>query len=478
MFLNRYDEINSLKSLLDLDKASIAVCKGRRRIGKSRLIEEFGKHGTNFIDIQGLAPRKGTKNKDQLAAFGSQLSKNTSLPALVPDSWTQAFSLLNSVIGKSKTVVLLDEISWMASGDQDFPGLLKIAWDTELSKHPKLILVLCGSVSSWIDNNILNNTGFRGRVSVSLCVRELSLFYCNQFWDRAPGKISSFEKLKLLSITGGVPKYLEEINLKQSAEDNIKRLCYQADGYLFKEYGEIFHDSFGRRAPTYQKIIEKLSTGFFGIDDISNHLGWKRGGRVSDYLEDLCKSGFVNRCVPKAPGIKPSPKNVRFRLSDNYLRFYLKYIRPVEFQIAQGLYRFVNLESLPGWEAIMGFQFENLVLNNIQSVCESIGISMSAIKNAGPYFQKKTQKRPGCQIDLLIETRYTLYVCEIKFRKKIEKSVISDVSKKIQHLVFPNRFTVRPILIYAGELGPGIKDSDFFSEIIRFEQLLTNPGGV
>jgi hypothetical protein len=246
---------------------------------------------------------------------------------------------------------------------------------------------------------------------------------------------------------------------------------------LFKEYNEIFYDSFGRRAPAYQNIIEKLSTGFFGIDEISEHLGWKRGGRVSDYLEDLCRSGFVSRCVSKAPGIKTSPKNVRFRLSDNYLRFYVKYIRPVELQIEQGLYRFLDLESLPGWETIMGFQFENLVLNNIQSVCESIGVSMSTLKNAGPYFQKKTQKRPGCQIDLLIETRYTLYICEIKFRKKIEKSVISNVSKKIQYLVFPKRFTVRPILIYAGELGPGIKDSDFFSGIISFDQLLTSPVG-
>ncbi len=104
MFLNRYDEIKSLKSLLDLNKASIAVCKGRRRIGKSRLIEEFSRHAANFINIQGLAPRKGIKKQDQLATFGSQLSKNTSLPALVPDSWAQAFSLLNSVIGKSKTV--------------------------------------------------------------------------------------------------------------------------------------------------------------------------------------------------------------------------------------------------------------------------------------------------------------------------------------------------------------------------------------
>jgi hypothetical protein len=82
---------------------------------------------------------------------------------------------------------------------------------------------------------------------------------------------------------------------------------------------------------------------------------------------------------------------------------------------------------------------------------------------------------PGCQIDLLIETRYTLYVCEIKFRKKIDKSVISDVSQKIQHLVFPKRFTVRPILIYAGKLGTGIRDADFFSGIISFEQLLTVP---
>ena len=80
MFLNRYDEINSLKSLLDLDKASIAVCKGRRRIGKSRLIEEFGKHVTNFIDIQGLAPRKGTKKKDQLAAFGHSCLKALPYP--------------------------------------------------------------------------------------------------------------------------------------------------------------------------------------------------------------------------------------------------------------------------------------------------------------------------------------------------------------------------------------------------------------
>ena len=115
MFLNREQELKTLGALFDLKKASLAVCKGRRRIGKSRLIEEFGKKATKFISIQGLAPRPGITKKHQLEAFGIQLSKDTALPQIFPETWSQAFSLLNSVIGKSKTVVLLDEISWMSS---------------------------------------------------------------------------------------------------------------------------------------------------------------------------------------------------------------------------------------------------------------------------------------------------------------------------------------------------------------------------
>ena len=99
MFLNRDQELKTLGALFDLKKASLAVCMGRRRIGKSRLIEEFGKKATKFISIQGLAPRPGITKKNHLAAFGTQLAKNTALPPIVPASWPQAFSLLNSVIG-------------------------------------------------------------------------------------------------------------------------------------------------------------------------------------------------------------------------------------------------------------------------------------------------------------------------------------------------------------------------------------------
>jgi uncharacterized protein len=473
MFLNREQELKTLGALFDLKKASLAVCKGRRRIGKSRLIEEFGKKATKFISIQGLAPRPGITKKHQLEAFGTQLSKDTALPLIFPETWSQAFSLLNSVIGKSKTVVLLDEISWMSSGEKDFAGFLKIAWDTELSKNPRLVLVLCGSVSSWIERNILNNTGFRGRVSVSINVKELALTHCNGFWGRYANNVSAIEKLKLLSIAGGVPKYLEEIDPSKSAESNIKRLCYQPEGYLFKEFEELFRDSFGRRAPIYKTIIEKLSSGFFGIEDISAHMGWKKGGRISEYLNDLSKSGFISRHASKKPGMKKSQKNTLYRLSDNYLRFYIKYVQPVAEQIASGTYHGKNLESLPEWETIMGFQFENLVLNNIPTICHAAEINPETIVSSGTYVQRQTKQKKGCQIDLLIETQYTLYVCEIKCRKKIERSVIDEVSEKINRLNYPSTLSIRPVLIYAGGLSGNIEATGFFAKIISFEALLT-----
>ena len=269
-----------------------------------------------------------------------------------------------------------------------------------------------------------------------------------------------------------MPKYLEEIDPSQSAESNIRRLCYQKEGYLFREFVELFRDSFGRRAPVYGTIVEKLSSGSFGIQDVSASLGWKKGGRISEYLNDLCESGFISRYASKEPGKKRSKRNVLYRLSDNYLRFYLRYLQPVEDQIASGVYHNRNLDSLPEWETIMGFQFESLVLNNIPAVCSVAGIHPETIVSAGPYVRRRTKQKRGCQIDLLIETAYTLYVCEMKFRKKTERSVIDQVSEKINRLNSPSSLSIRPVLIHTGELASGIEASGFFAEIIDFETLL------
>jgi len=165
-FIGREKELKKLNEFRKRKVAGIIICSGRRRIGKSTLIEHFG-GGTKFWEFYGLAPRENLTNKDQLNHFGELLAAKCNMPPLTFDNWNQAFELLAELTKNESIILFLDEISWMAGKDKDFVGKLKGIWDTKLKKNPKLILVLCGSVSLWIEKNILKDKGFIGRVSLT-----------------------------------------------------------------------------------------------------------------------------------------------------------------------------------------------------------------------------------------------------------------------------------------------------------------------
>src|SRR3990167_2617326 len=245
-FIGRKQELNQLHLLLKKRSASLVVLKGRRRIGKSRLIEEFGK-SLKMYTFSGVVPTEKTTLESQLHEFGWQLGKALEQPAFKDHDWNDLFLRLANHTRKGLVLILFDEISWMGSLDSDFLGKLKNAWDLEFKKNPQLILVLCGSVSAWIEKNILNSSGFLGRVSLNLTLEELPLSDCNYFWLDAGDNISAYEKFKVLSVTGGIPKYLEEIQLSLSAEANIKNLCFDRSGLLFNEFDQIFTDIFFKR---------------------------------------------------------------------------------------------------------------------------------------------------------------------------------------------------------------------------------------
>jgi AAA+ ATPase superfamily predicted ATPase len=138
MFIGRKPEIRALNDLKAKATASLVVCKGRRRIGKSALADQFGRTHRRFLQFQGLSPRSGQGNSHQLDHFAEQLAKQKGVPGLRVRTWTEAFDALASFIGSERTFVLLDEISWMAAHDKDFAGRLKIAWDVHFSKKINL----------------------------------------------------------------------------------------------------------------------------------------------------------------------------------------------------------------------------------------------------------------------------------------------------------------------------------------------------
>lgn len=473
-FIGREHELQALGLLLKKKTASLVVIQGRRRIGKSRLVAEFAKgHRTCFFT--GLPPTLSTTEQSQRDEFSRQLSVATGLPEIKADDWSKLFDLLADKTRKGRVILFFDEISWMGSKDSDFLGKLKTTWDLHFKQNPRLILIVCGSISTWIEENILTSTGFMGRISLNLILRELQLNECEQFLRNLGVKASTYEKFKLLSVTGGIPRYLEEIQPALSAEENIKRLCFLESGILFREFNDIFSDLFSKRSETYKSIVQFLANGSAEFKDICVHLQLQRGGHLSEYLDDLTKSGFISRDYTWHLKTGVSSRLSHYRLSDNYLRFYLKYIEKNRAKIEHRHFENQSLLGLPGLEGILSLQFENLVLNNRKAVLEKLHIHPVEIVSDNPFFQRKTTKTPGCQIDYLIHTRFNvLYLCEIKFSKhELKTNLIEEMKHKLERLAMPKGFSSKPVLIHVNGVSEDVLESGFFSNVIDFSELLT-----
>ncbi|MBL8677367.1 MAG: ATPase, partial [Alphaproteobacteria bacterium] len=322
--------------------------------------------------------------------------------------------------------------------------------------------------------NIISSTSFFGRISLYLTLEELPLNDCNKLLDHIGFRGSVYEKFKLLSVSGGVPWYIEQIQSDLNADDNIKNLCFLKDGILFKEFDLIFHDLFERRSELYRPIVESLAEGSKEFNDISKALKYQKSGALSAYLDDLIQSGFITRDYTWSVKAGKPSRLSHFRLSDNYLRFYLKFIKPNEYKIQEDSFKDIKIDDLPGWKTILGLQFENLVLKNRKKIWERLKIKPEDVVVNNPFFQRTTTKTPGCQIDYLIQTRFnTLFACEIKFsQKEIKAEIIKEMQEKLDRFVLPRRFSCWPVLVHVNGVDESLMDSGYFTEIIDFGEFL------
>lgn len=472
-FIGRKSELDRLIETTRKKSASFVVVRGRRRIGKSRLVEEFAKGFERYHVFIGLPPEKHTTAKHQLDEFSRQIARQFHTAPAQYQDWSDALWAVGERVQSGKILLFFDEISWMGSKDPTFLGKIKNAWDQQLKKNDRLVFVVCGSASSWIEANLLSSTGFVGRISYTLTLEELPLPDCNRFW---PDGISAYEKFKILSVTGGIPKYLEEIDPKQDAEDNIKRLCFTRGGLLVEEFEQVFADIFLRDSEFYKRILEILCAGPKEMPAVKKLLTGNQHGRVSEYLRELELAGFLARDYTWNLMEGTDARLSQFRLKDNYLRFYLKYVKKNLAKINRDGYALKSLTSLPEWPGIMGLQFENLVLNNRRQLHQMLRLSPEEIVNENPFYQRKTARQAGCQIDYMIQTRFdTLYVCETKFsRNVIDSSVIPEVQAKIAALNRPRGMSCRPVLIHVNGVGEEVIDTDYFAHIIDLGGLLTS----
>lgn len=465
-FIGRVQELADLNALLGKKSASLVILRGRRRVGKSTLVDQFAKK-FRYIKFAGLAPSKGVLAQDQRDEFAQLLSAQTKIPEFSSSDWSKLFFLLGTQVQEGRVIILFDEISWMAHMDPTFLPKLKSAWDNIFKKNPELIFIICGSISMWIEENIVSSTAFLGRISWTIDLQPLSLFESNQMLHQQKFRFSDYEKFKILSITGGIPWYIEQIQGQYNADQNIQRQCFRKEGTLTKDFKNIFHDLFAKRDQIYSKIIQALDGVPISYDEISAKTSYPKSGVLSQYLEDLRLAGFISKDATWSLKTGKIMNLAVYRLSDNYMRFYLKYIQHIHND-------FVEFSKLPGIDSVMGLQFENLVVNNRLELFKKLNIDPATICYSNPFFQKKTSRQKGCQIDFLIQTKSkALYLCEIKFsRHALGLEVVEQVKEKQNRLALPRGMSILPVLVHVNGISHDVEQTDYFYTIINFSELL------
>ena len=242
------------------------------------------------------------------------------------------------------------------------------------------------------------------------------------------------------------------------------------------EHKYIFHDLFGTKSEIFEKITRYLADGPAEFSTLAEGIKYASSGTLTNYLEDLIESGYIRKDLSWSLKSATASKISLYSLRDNYLRFYYKYVLPKLNLIKKGQYKEISISKLPGFNSVIGLQFETLILNNAVLIHEILNVRAEDVLISNRYYQRPTKRIPGCQIDYLIQTRQNvLFVCEIKFsQSELNATIISEVKNKIARIAKPKNMTCIPVLIHVNGVNEQVADAGYFYKIINFSELLQN----
>ena len=282
-------------------------------------------------------------------------------------------------------------------------------------------------------------------------------------------KRSKEEILNYLLLFGGIPKYLEEINLNQSLRQNMNRLCFNPKGFIFNEPEKIFFQQFNE-ARSYLKIAKSLKDANYTFKEISKKANISYGGGLKKYLDNLEKAQIVSSY--NSFDAKLNSKTRKYALTDELLVFYYKFIEPNKASIKKQLSNKL-FESLceSKWKPLLGYAFERFCLKNAAYLAKIMGFSDDVVACA-PYFGKNGAK---FQIDLVFKRAdKVITICEIKYHdNQIGTQVIKEVMKKTEQFPLPKGYSLETALISVHGANKALKDSGYFHHMITVSDLIT-----
>lgn len=432
-FIGRANEIKQLRERFESQSPELVVVYGRRRVGKTFLIRQAFDNRFDFY-LTGLYKKSMRR---QLENFANALSDYSGEDVETPKDWYAAFRMLkNYLLGISrpgKLVVFLDEIPWMETRKSDFVSALESFWNGWGSGESNLLLILCGSATSWITKKVFSNKGgLFNRDTDRIYLEPFTLKETEEFLDRRQICLTRKDIAECYMIMGGIPYYLDKIEKGMSFSQNIDNIFFKKRARLWDEFTHLYASLFDNPEP-HLKIVKVLNTKRSGLtrNEISEATKIPANGNLTRVLKELEDSGFV---LSYKDWTKAKKGNI-YRLSDFYTIFYLDFVQE---NYGDDENFWTNRIDSSMHRAWTGFAFELLCMNHISQIKSALGISGVATRQCSWRGEDESGKRT--QIDLLIDRRDgVIDLCEAKFASglySITKGYESELVDKIE--VFRN----------------------------------------
>lgn len=457
MIVGRKKEIETLKNIYSDNKSHFVAIYGRRRIGKTYLINEVFKNDILFRH-SGVA--NGTL-KEQLFAFKASLKNSDYMPKVNIGNWFEAFEELKDLIktkSQKRNIIFIDELSWMDTPRSDMMKALESFWNGWASYRDDIVLIVCASATSWMLKKIIHNKGgLYNRLTEQIHINQFTLNECEEYFNLNGYIVNRTQVLEYYMILGGVPFYYNFIKKGLSVPQNIDNMFFAKDAPLKDEFKYLFSSIF-KNPDGYLKIISALAKKKIGLtrEEIIEYSKLTNSGDLSTKLEELESCGFIRRynCF----GMKS--KCAMYQIIDSFIIFYYAFLK----NNSNDEHYFENLFQTPTINTYFGFAFERVCLLHINQIKEKLGIR-SVYTECNSWYCKKDLDNGifGSQIDLLIVRKdQIINLCEMKFSNveyTISEKTMESIYNRINdlRLVTNTKYAIHPTLI----TPIGVKDNSY-----------------
>jgi AAA+ ATPase superfamily predicted ATPase len=469
-FIGRKSELSRLKKIGLSHEASVIIMYGRRRVGKTELLEQAFRN-RNILKFEGIEGSSEDIQQSFVMRKLSQYANEPLLKKITIESWLDVFDQINHYTKEGTWTIYFEEAQWLAHYKNDFISQLKVAWDDYFRRNPNLLLVLCGSSPSFMINQVLHSKSFYNRSQYEFHLQAFSLEETNTFLK----KQSNREVMNAYLTIGGVPEYLKKIKTASSVFTSLCELSFLPEGYFSQEYKRIFISSMAPGSG-YQEIISFLSQRKFATRiEVAKHLKMNTGGTLTNKLDELSLCALITKYTPY--NLAENSTLARYQINDNYLQFYFRFIHPELTNIREGQYKehptaAINLREYQQW---LGYAFERYCRSQHYLLAKILGFSGVKYKAGVFYNRAAINDNKGYQIDLLFDRNdHVITLCEIKYLQgKVGTRVIDEFERKLERFDNKKNKTIHKVLITAEGADKALVNRHYFDVILTLDDLFS-----